>query len=175
MRMKLQTILVHAAVASLLLVAACKRSDQGNDQSRASTKPGSNDDMGRRNFSGDKKLAVQGRQLFLEYNCYGCHGGLAGGAMGPSLRDTTWKYGGTDSLIYHSIHDGRPMGMPPWAGRLNDRQIGAIIQYIRSLRTGDEPQFFFAQGGDTTAAPAPNAAPPAVNTPVPMAKKPSGR
>ena len=189
MRMKLQAILGHAAIASLLLVAACKRSDQSNDndQSRGGTKPGNNDDMGRRNFSGDKKLAVQGCQIFLTYNCYGCHGGLAGGAMGPSLRDTTWKYGGTDSALYHSIHDGRPMGMPPWAGRLNDRQIGAVIQYIRSLRTamepdkpsiatGDEPQFFFAQGGDTTAAPAANAAPPAVTTPVPMAqkKKPSG-
>ena len=111
---------------------------------------------------------MQGRELFIEYNCYGCHGGLAGGAMGPSLRDTTWKYGGSDSLIYHSIHDGRPMGMPPWAGRLNDRQIGAIIEYIHSLRTKSEPQFFFAQGGDTTAAPAANAAPPASPNPIPM-------
>jgi cytochrome c oxidase cbb3-type subunit 3 len=132
--------------------------------------------MGQRNFGGDKKLAVQGRQIFLSYNCYGCHGGLAGGAMGPSLRDTTWKYGGTDSAIYHSIHDGRPMGMPPWAGRLDDRQIGAVIQYIRSIRTSDEPQFFFAQGGDTTAKPAANAAPPVKITPVPMAaKKPNSR
>jgi cytochrome c553 len=170
MRTKLQAIVFRTAVSSLLVLAACGK----GDQSRAGTKPGNTDDMGRRNFAGDKKLAVQGRELFIANNCYGCHGGLAGGAMGPSLRDTTWKYGGTDSLIYRSIHDGRPMGMPPWAGRLDDRQIGALIQYIRSLRTRDEPQFFFAQGGDTAAAPAANAAPPVVNTPVPMAKPPNG-
>jgi mono/diheme cytochrome c family protein len=176
MRTKLQAIVFRAAVSSLLVLAACGKGDRssGSDQSKAGTKPGSTDDMGQRNFAGDKKLAVQGRELFIANNCYSCHGGLGGGAMGPSLRDTTWKYGGTDTLIYHSIHDGRPMGMPPWAGRLNDRQIGALIQYIRSLRTKDEPQFFFAQGGDTTAAPAANAAPPTVNTPVPMAKRPNG-
>jgi hypothetical protein len=165
---RLRTILFRTALSALAILAACKRGDNANDQdqSKAGPKPGTTDDMGMRTFSGDKTLAIQGRELFIANNCYGCHGGLAGGAMGPSLRDTTWKYGGTDSLIYHSIHDGRPMGMPPWAGRLDDRQIGAIIQYIRSIRTRDEPKFFFAQGGDTLAKPAANAAPPIKPTPL---------
>lgn len=166
MRTKLQAIGLGFAVASLLLLAACGKGS--GDQDRSGAKPGNPGDMGQRTFSGDEKLAVQGRQLFIENNCYGCHGGLAGGAMGPSLRDTTWKFGGSDSSIYHSIHDGRPMGMPPWAGRLNDRQIGAIIEYIHSIRTKAEPQFFFAQGGDTTAAPAASAAPPPAVNPIPM-------
>lgn len=166
MRSKLQSIVVGGAVLSMLALAAC--GGQGEPKDKSGTSPGSADDLGQKTFGGDKKLAVQGRQLFIEYNCYGCHGGLGGGAMGPSLRDTTWKYGGSDTLIYHSIHDGRPMGMPPWAGRLNDRQIGALVEYIRSLRTRDEPQFFFAQGGDTTAMPAANAAPPPAVNPIPM-------
>jgi len=168
MRTSLQAIAYGGAVLSLVLLAACGGQSDKAVEGKAAAKPGSSDDLGQRTFGGDAKLAVQGRQLFIENNCYGCHGGLAGGAMGPSLRDTTWKYGGTDSLIYHSIHDGRPMGMPPWAGRLNDREIGALIQYIRSLRTRAEPQFFFARGGDTTAMPAPNAAPPASPNPIPM-------
>ena len=106
---------------------------------------------------GDEKLALEGRQLFLSHNCYGCHGGLAGGAMGPSLRDTTWKYGGSDSLIYRTIHDGRPMGMPAWGGAFSDAQIKALVSYIHSLRTKAEPQFFFAAAGDSTAN---TAAPP---------------
>jgi mono/diheme cytochrome c family protein len=168
MRTKLQAILFGGAVLSISLLAACGKQADKAEEGKAAVKPGNTDEIAQHTFSGDKKLAVQGRQLFIEYNCYGCHGGLAGGAMGPSLRDTTWKFGGTDSMIYHSIHDGRPMGMPPWAGRLNDRQIGAIIEYIHSMRTKDEPQFFFAQGGDTTAAPAANAAPPANPNPIPM-------
>jgi mono/diheme cytochrome c family protein len=178
MRTNLPAIVFRAAVCSLLVLAACqKRDTAGSDaeQKRAGNKPGNQDDMGERNFSGDKTLAVAGREIFISHNCYGCHGGLAGGAMGPSLRDTTWKYGGSDSAIYHSIHDGRPMGMPSWAGRLDDRQIGSLIQYIRSIRTKDEPQFFFAQGsGDSVARQTPNAAPKPAVTPVPMAaKKPS--
>jgi mono/diheme cytochrome c family protein len=96
-----------------------------------------------RPFTGDTVRAHAGRLIFLQKNCYSCHGGLAGGAMGPSLRDTTWKYGGADSLIFHSIHDGRPMGMPAWGNQLTTDQIDELIVYIRSLRTTAEPQFFF--------------------------------
>lgn len=167
MRTKLHPMGRGIIVLGVLLIAACGGAGD-KDNAKAGPKPGNIGDVGQRTFGGDQKLALQGRALFIEYNCYGCHGGLAGGAMGPSLRDTTWKYGGSDSMIYHSIHDGRPMGMPPWAGRLSDRQIGALIEYIHSLRTKAEPQFFFAQGGDTTAMPAANAAPPPSPNPIPM-------
>lgn len=94
-------------------------------------------------FEGDPAQAKRGRYLFIEYNCYGCHGGLAGGAMGPSLRDTIWKYGGSDEQVHASIADGRPLGMPAWKGTLSDDQIKDIIAYIRSIRTTEEPKFFF--------------------------------
>lgn len=104
-------------------------------------------------FTGNVADANAGRVIFITHNCIGCHGGLAGGAMGPSLRDTVWKYGGTDQDLYASIHDGRPNGMPAWGkttstvGRqqdtLADAQIRQVITYIRSLRTDAEPTFFF--------------------------------
>jgi mono/diheme cytochrome c family protein len=94
-------------------------------------------------FTGDPAQAQRGRYLFVEYNCYGCHGGLAGGAMGPSLRDTTWKFGGSDEQVYASIRDGRPNGMPAWGNTLSEAQIRDIIGYIRSMRTTAEPKFFF--------------------------------
>jgi len=89
-------------------------------------------------------LAEQGRVLFMENNCVGCHGGLAGGGMGPSLRDTVWKYGSSDSSIYDSIHDGRPMGMPAWGPTLSATQIKTIMAYVRTIRTPSEPKFFWA-------------------------------
>lgn len=96
-----------------------------------------------RPFTGDTARAHAGRLIFLQKNCYSCHGGLAGGAMGPSLRDSTWKYGGADSLIFRTIHDGRTMGMPAWGNQLTTDQIEELIVYIHSLRTAAEPQFFF--------------------------------
>ena len=88
-------------------------------------------------------VAEQGRVLFMENNCVGCHGGLAGGGMGPSLRDTVWKYGSSDSSIYHSIHDGRPMGMPAWGRTLSPAQIKTIMAYVKTIRTPSEPKFFW--------------------------------
>lgn len=102
-------------------------------------------------FTGNIEEANSGRVLFITHNCIGCHGGLAGGAMGPSLRDTTWKFGGTDQAITASIRDGRPAGMPAWGhasavgqgNTLNDQQIQQIITYVKSIRTDAEPTFFF--------------------------------
>ncbi|HWG51880.1 MAG TPA: c-type cytochrome, partial [Gemmatimonadaceae bacterium] len=96
-----------------------------------------------RRFTGDTAQASAGRLLFLQENCYGCHGGLAGGAMGPSLRDTVWKYGGGEAEIYNSIHDGRPLGMPAWGKMLSQKQIDELVTYIHSMRTPQEPTFFF--------------------------------
>jgi cbb3-type cytochrome c oxidase subunit III len=103
-----------------------------------------------RPFTGDPNVARQGRVLFLKNNCYGCHGGLAGGGMGPSLRDTVWRYGDTDAKIYDSIHDGRPMGMPTWGTTLTRDQINTLVVYIKSLRTDAEPNFFWGDGAETT-------------------------
>jgi mono/diheme cytochrome c family protein len=70
--------------------------------------------------------------------------------MGPSLRDTVWKFGGTDSAIYSSIHDGRPMGMPTWGKTLSPDEIRTLVVYIQSLRSPAESKlFFWAANADT--------------------------
>jgi mono/diheme cytochrome c family protein len=104
-----------------------------------------------RPFTGDSAVAQAGRVLFLQNNCYGCHGGLAGGGMGPSLRDTVWKFGGSDSAIYRSIHDGRPMGMPTWGNTLSPSDMKTLVVYIRSLRSSAEPKLFFWAANSDTA------------------------
>jgi cytochrome c oxidase cbb3-type subunit 3 len=131
----------YAALIALAVGACNKGKEQaggGNTNAQGNVENVSN-----RPFHGNVQQARMGRYLFVEYNCSGCHGGLGGGAMGPSLRDTIWKYGGTDQQIHASIADGRPMGMPPWKDMLSDSQIGDMVQYIRSLRTSAEPTFFF--------------------------------
>jgi cytochrome c oxidase cbb3-type subunit 3 len=88
----------------------------------------------------DRQAIVEGRRLFVQYNCSGCHGGRAGGGMGPSLRDQYWLYGKTPGKIFNSIAEGRAHGMPAWGTRLPEKQIWQLVAYIQSLRTKDEPE-----------------------------------
>lgn len=90
-------------------------------------------------FAGDRAAIGEGRRLFNWYNCSGCHGDHAGGGMGPSLRDSTWRYGGTDTRIFRSIAEGRTKGMPAWGNKLPAEQIWKIVAYIKTLRTSQEP------------------------------------
>lgn len=91
-------------------------------------------------FADDRAALAQGRQLFVRFNCSGCHGGRAGGGMGPSLRDVDWIYGSTDAQLFDSIAEGRAHGMPSWASKLTADQIWMLAAYIKSLRTPNEPQ-----------------------------------
>jgi cytochrome c oxidase cbb3-type subunit 3 len=90
-------------------------------------------------YAGDARVLADGRRLFVWYNCSGCHGDHAGGGMGPSLRDSTWLYGGEDAAIFASIAEGRRNGMPAWGVKVPRDQIWKIVTYIKSLRTPNEP------------------------------------
>jgi cytochrome c oxidase cbb3-type subunit 3 len=91
-------------------------------------------------YHGNVSAMADGRQLFVRMNCSGCHGGRAGGGMGPSLRDVDWLYGSTDAQIFDSIAEGRAHGRPAWGTRLPEDQIWKLVAYVKSLRTPDEPQ-----------------------------------
>src|SRR4051812_28461266 len=71
-------------------------------------------------FANDPNAAQEGRKLFLQYNCAGCHGDHAGGGMGPSLRDATWLYGSSAQHIFLSVRQGRAHGMPSWGTKIPD-------------------------------------------------------
>ena len=41
----------------------------------------------------DEARIWRGKTYFNQFNCIGCHGPYGGGGMGPSLSNTTFKYG----------------------------------------------------------------------------------
>jgi cytochrome c oxidase cbb3-type subunit 3 len=84
----------------------------------------------------DPRAVPEGKALFLSYNCVDCHGADGSGAMGPSLADGRWHFGGTAGEVYESIAQGRPSGMPAWGGRIPNAQIWALVAYVRSLDAG---------------------------------------
>ena len=90
-------------------------------------------------LAGDPVALQDGRRLFNWYNCSGCHGGHAGGGMGPSLRDPVWLYGNRDDQIFDSIAEGGSKGMPAWGTKIPEHQIWELVAYIKSMRTPQEP------------------------------------
>ncbi|HXS21007.1 MAG TPA: c-type cytochrome [Steroidobacteraceae bacterium] len=108
-------------------------------------------------YANDPAALEQGRQLFVAMNCAGCHGGHAGGGMGPDLRpDHIFKYGNAPANLFDSISMGRAMGMPAWGMKLPPDVIWKLVTYIQSLGTEQEPD---------KAAPAPAHAPDSVASP----------
>jgi cytochrome c oxidase cbb3-type subunit 3 len=108
-------------------------------------------------YAGNPSALEQGRELFVEMNCAGCHGGHAGGGMGPDLRpDHIFKFGDTPAELFDSISMGRGMGMPAWGTKLPPDVIWKLVTYIESLGTQEEPD---------KAAPPPAHAPDSIATP----------
>lgn len=87
---------------------------------------------------GDAKAVATGGKLFVSYNCVDCHGADGSGAMGPSLADNRWHFGGSASEVFESIYQGRPEGMPAWGSLISEDQVWMLVSYVRSLSKGKE-------------------------------------
>jgi cytochrome c oxidase cbb3-type subunit 3 len=74
----------------------------------------------------------EGKRLFVNYNCAGCHA-HGGGGMGPALMDDRWIYGSRPDNIFATIVEGRPNGMPSFRGKIVDTQIWQLVAYVQSM------------------------------------------
>jgi cytochrome c oxidase cbb3-type subunit 3 len=74
----------------------------------------------------------EGKRLFQQYNCSGCHFN-GGGGIGPPLMDELWIYGAKPEDIYATITEGRPNGMPSFRHKIPDSQVWQIAAYVRSM------------------------------------------
>jgi cytochrome c oxidase cbb3-type subunit 3 len=82
---------------------------------------------------GEPAAVATGAKLFVAYNCMDCHGADGSGAMGPSLADGRWHFGGAPAEVFESIYQGRPEGMPAWGSLISPDQIWMLVSYVRSL------------------------------------------
>ena len=74
----------------------------------------------------------EGKRLFTQYNCSGCHFN-GGGGIGPPLMDEKWIYGDRTENIYSTIVEGRPNGMPSFRQKIPDAQVQQLAAYVRSM------------------------------------------
>ncbi|HET9002656.1 MAG TPA: c-type cytochrome, partial [Gemmatimonadaceae bacterium] len=89
-------------------------------------------------YAGNSAAIATGAKLFISYNCLDCHGAEGSGAMGPSLADGRWHFGGDDSELFESIYQGRPDGMPAWGSAIAADQIWMLVSYVKSLNGGKD-------------------------------------
>jgi cytochrome c oxidase cbb3-type subunit 3 len=75
---------------------------------------------------------AEGKRLYSQMNCVGCHA-HGGGGMGPPLMDDEWIYGSDPENIFQTIVQGHPNGMPTYRGKLSNQQIWQLVAYVRSL------------------------------------------
>ena len=83
---------------------------------------------------GDAAAVATGAKRFVAYNCIDCHGAEGSGAMGPSLADGRWHFGGQPAEVFESIYQGRPEGMPAWGSLISADQVWMLVSYVRSLQ-----------------------------------------
>jgi len=140
-----------AAVAALALGLACKREERRfNDASPSAPayaavtldtlQPGvpSPELTVKSPSEGNAYDISQGKQLFEQWNCSGCHS-HGGGGMGPPLMDNEWIYGSSPENIVATIVEGRPNGMPSFRNRITSNQLWQLAAYVRSM-SGLEPK-----------------------------------
>ncbi len=83
-------------------------------------------------FESNAYHVAQGKTLWSQMNCNGCHAN-GGGDSGPALIDDSWIYGSAIENIVHTIREGRPNGMPSFRGRIVDEQIWQLAAYVRAM------------------------------------------
>jgi mono/diheme cytochrome c family protein len=100
--------------------------------------PATAQDAKKNPFTGNPEAINEGRAIYLQRGCSGCHGVGGGGGMALPLIDDSWKFGSSDEVLFKLIKgDIAESTMPKVFGDMEPDQIWKMIAYIRSLYAGD--------------------------------------
>lgn len=83
-------------------------------------------------YAGNGWAVAEGKRLYHELNCDGCHA-QGGGGIGPALMDGRSTYGNDPQSIYTTLVEGRPNGMPALSGRVTQQQLWQLVAYVQAL------------------------------------------
>ena len=89
-------------------------------------------------FTGNADMVAEGRALYFEVGCQGCHGGGGGGGMATSVIDDAWTFGSDDEVLFRLVKGEIPeQTMPTVYSVLEDDEVWKILAFIRSVYAGD--------------------------------------
>ena len=168
-------IRIGIVLAAAIAFGACEREERGfrvqtPDTNRVNTKQLSTLQAGQplatpetpNDYEKNAQALSDGKRLFSQMNCVGCHL-HGGGGIGPALMDDKWIYGSQPEHIFATIVEGRPNGMPSFRGKLPDYQIWQLAAYVRSLSSQTSKNAAPGRDDDLQIGKPENSAPP--NTP----------
>lgn len=113
-------------------------------------------------YRGNAAAIAEGQLVFSQI-CAACHKPDGSGLVGPSLVDPYWKYGDTDAVLFETVSEGRPAGMPAWKSQLGSEKIWKALAYLQTLPRSDKPGLG-SPGMALPGAPAAPASPAAPGT-----------
>lgn len=104
-------------------------------------------------YTDDPEAIAEGKKLFFNKSCNGCHGGGGGGGMCPPLTNTVWVYGDDDDTLFRLISlgsvelqkagysrkgtEGVVGPMPPFGELIDkDQDVFKIIAWVRTVFGG---------------------------------------
>jgi cytochrome c oxidase cbb3-type subunit III len=143
-RSKLSLVVSGAAMVSALTSVSCQREKrvfepspppaQFSQVTQSQIRPGAQAAASSGSNDAENRAydVNEGKRLFTQYNCSGCHAN-GGGGMGPPLMDEKWIYGSEPVNIYSTIIEGRPNGMPSFRNKVPDSQVWQLAAFVRSL------------------------------------------
>jgi mono/diheme cytochrome c family protein len=74
-----------------------------------------------------------GAQVYADAGCASCHRLRGAGAAGPG-RDLTHEGARRSAAQIQALLERPPAGMPSYAGRLSDAELGALARYLAAQR-----------------------------------------
>jgi mono/diheme cytochrome c family protein len=81
--------------------------------------------------------AGDGRRVYLELNCYLCHGDNAAGQFGPNIQHA--EQGDIDEAVKQGVPEA---GMPTFGKYVTTTDLTNIKAYLASIGTAKEPKWF---------------------------------
>ena len=78
-----------------------------------------------------------GRRLWVEFNCYLCHGPNGGGQFGPNIQHA--EAGDLNEAVKQGIPEA---GMPSYGKYVNATDLKDLVAYLNSVGTKKEPTWW---------------------------------
>ncbi|MDX2289166.1 MAG: cytochrome c [Hyphomicrobiaceae bacterium] len=90
-------------------------------------------------FTDNPEAIAEGKKIYFNYSCNGCHGGGGGGGMCPPLTNEVWIYGSDDDTMFRLIAMGtKDLQALGYTRKRTESVKGPMPGYLEIIDTEEE-------------------------------------